>query len=83
MSTPKNLIYFISIVGLIFLNTSRFFLLDISPPGFYTDEAASATQALCIAQSGYDFYGNWLPLFPKGFEGGGVFTPFYIYGEIL
>jgi 4-amino-4-deoxy-L-arabinose transferase-like glycosyltransferase len=71
------------IVFICLINLSRFLFLEVSPPGFYTDEAAGATQALCIAQSGYDFYGQFLPLFPRGFEGGGVFTPFYIYGEIL
>jgi 4-amino-4-deoxy-L-arabinose transferase-like glycosyltransferase len=83
MSTSEKRISLIIIVFLCILNLPRFLYLEISPPGFYTDEAASATQALCISQNGYDFYGQFLPLFPKGFEGGGVFTPFYIYGEIL
>ena len=77
---------YLSILIIIFLcliNLPKFLFLEVSPPGFYTDEAASATQVLCIAQNGYDFYGQFLPLFPRGFEGGGVFTPFYIYGEIL
>jgi hypothetical protein len=76
-------LYLIFFAFFCILNLPRFFYLETSPPGFYTDEAASATQALCISQGGYDFYGQFLPLFPKGFEGGGVFTPFYIYGEIL
>ena len=65
------------IVFICLINLSRFLFLEVSPPGFYTDEAAGATQALCIAQSGYDFYGQFLPLFPRGFEGG-VFSRLFI-----
>lgn len=67
---------------IIFLNFFRFIGLEISPPGFYADEAAGATQVLCIAEDGRDFYGNFLPLFPAGFVGAGVYTPTYIYGQV-
>jgi len=71
------------ILIIILLNAIRFIGLDFSPPGFYADEAAGATQALCIAQDGYDYFGNRLPLFAPGFFGSGMYTPFFLYGEIV
>jgi hypothetical protein len=73
-----NPLYFI-----ILLNGIRFVALSYSPNGIFLDEAAGATQVMCIAQSGYDFFGNYFPLFAAGFEGQpGQFTPFYLYAQI-
>ena len=68
---------------LVLLNLIRFIGVDISPPGFYADEAAGATQVLCLTETGHDFYGNWLPFFAQGFPGAGLYTPFFLYGEAL
>jgi 4-amino-4-deoxy-L-arabinose transferase-like glycosyltransferase len=71
-------IYFI-----LFLNCLRFIGLQYSPHGFFLDEAAGASQIMCIAQDGSDFFGKYLPLFAKGFAGQpGQFTPAYLYGQI-
>jgi 4-amino-4-deoxy-L-arabinose transferase-like glycosyltransferase len=39
-----------------------------NPPGFHQDEAAIATNALSIAETGRDQYGAWLPLFFRSFD---------------
>jgi 4-amino-4-deoxy-L-arabinose transferase-like glycosyltransferase len=57
--------------------TARFFFLEKSPPGFYIDEAAGATQALCLAQDGTDARGESHPLFFPAF--GSFTTPVYVY----
>ena len=69
-------------IFLILLNAIRFIGLEYSPPGFYMDEAAGASQVMCIAQDGYDFYGVHYPLFAAGFPGFGLYTPSYLYGQI-
>lgn len=78
--TRKNnlitIILFLSLIGV------RFIGLDYSPPGFYLDEAAGATQVICLQQQGgVDFYGKHFPLFFKEFNDAGIFTPTYIYGQ--
>lgn len=67
---------------IVFLNIIRFIGLDISPPGFYVDEAAGAVQAICIWESGKDFYGNFFPLFSPGVSDA-FYTPAYLYGAAL
>lgn len=67
---------------IIFLNIFRFIGLENSPPGFYVDEAAGAVQAICIWESGADFYGNFLPLFSPGVSDA-FYTPAYLYGAAL
>jgi 4-amino-4-deoxy-L-arabinose transferase-like glycosyltransferase len=39
-----------------------------NPPGFHQDEAAIATNALALAQTGRDQYGAWTPLFFRSFD---------------
>lgn len=68
---------------IIFLNAWRFIGLEISPPGFYLDEAAGATQIICLKETWRDFYGNGPGLFTAGFPGFGLYTPIYVYGEML
>lgn len=67
---------------ILLLNAFRFIGLETSPPGFYVDEMAGATQALCILESGHDFYGDFLPLFFQGVNDA-YYTPAYIYGLAL
>jgi len=73
--------------GLIFLiillNAWRFIGLEVSPPGFYLDEAAGATQIICLKETWKDFYGNTPGLFTAGFPGFGLYTPIYVYGEMI
>jgi hypothetical protein len=79
---PSNYrIIFISFI--IFLNAWRFIGLEISPPGFYLDEAAGATQIICLKETWKDFYGNSAGLFTAGFPGFGLYTPIYVYGEMV
>ena len=67
---------------LILINLARFWRLDAVPAGFYIDEAAGATQIICISQMGIDLYGDHFPLFSAG-GADALYTPFYIYGQIL
>ena len=60
---------------------ARFLFLEMSPPGFYIDEAAGATQALCLAQEGTDAGGVPHPLFFPSF--GSFHTPVYVYFAAL
>ena len=72
--------------GLLFVillsNGIRFLGLEFSPPGFYIDEAAGATQALCILEGATDFYGSYLPLFAQGVSDA-FYTPTYLYGQVV
>ena len=67
---------------LILLNLIRFIGLSFSPPGFYMDEAAGATQVICLSETGFDYYGAHYPLFAAGFPGFGLYTPTFLYGEL-
>ena len=71
----------IALLFLLALNSPKFLGLDHSPPGFYGDEVAGATQTLCLLEDAHDFQGNKLPLFAEGFPGAGQYTPIYLYGE--
>ena len=70
------------ILLLISLNCLRFFNLSAVPSGFYVDEAAGATQVICLAQMGIDLYGDHFPLFSAG-AADALYTPLYLYGQIL
>ena len=73
----------IIVASFLLLAGIRFIGLDYSPPGFYLDEAAGATQVICLQQQGgIDFYGEQLPLFFKEFKDSGTFTPAFIYGQL-
>lgn len=67
---------------LLILNSLKFIGLDYTPPGFYIDEVAGAVQAICLQESGYDFYGDFLPLFAPGVNDA-FYTPTYLYGQAL
>jgi hypothetical protein len=67
---------------IILLNIVRLVGFNISPPGFYIDEAVGAAHALCIKQTGADYWGLSWPLFSAG-PGGGFFTAPYLYGQVL
>jgi hypothetical protein len=68
---------------IILFNTLRFLGLEISPPGFYADESYGATQVMCIRETGADFFGHFLPLFAISGPGEPIYTPTYLYGQIL
>jgi hypothetical protein len=67
---------------IIVLNLVRFVGFQVSPPGFYIDEAVGAAHVLCLKQTGHDFNGVVHPLFSAG-PGGGFFTAPYVYGQML
>lgn len=48
----------------------RFCGLSTSPPGFWMDEAWSATHALCLAETGHNGNGVRWPLYSKAIAGG-------------
>jgi hypothetical protein len=73
----------IALLFLLTLSSPKFLGLDHSPPGFYGDEVAGATQTLCLLEDAHDFQGNKLPLFAEGFPGAGQYTPVYLYGELV
>jgi 4-amino-4-deoxy-L-arabinose transferase-like glycosyltransferase len=71
------------IVAIVLLNLLRFIGLEISPPGFYADESYGATQVICLAQTGADFFGNFYPLFSISGPGEPIYTPAYLYGQLI
>ncbi|MDZ4661463.1 MAG: glycosyltransferase family 39 protein [Pseudomonadota bacterium] len=75
----NNLLLSVIVIVALF---SRFFFLEESPAGFYSDEAATAAQVLCLSETGHDFYGNQLPLFSRVL-GGGFVTPTHLYIGVL
>jgi len=54
--------------------------LEYTPPGFYVDEVAGVVNALCLRETGRDFYGDFLPLFAPGVNDA-FYTPAYLYGQ--
>ena len=68
---------------IILFNVLRFLGLEISPPGFYADESYGATQVMCVRQTGADFFGHFLPLFAISGPGEPIYTPTYLYGQLL
>jgi len=64
------------------VNFFRFYGLSWSPPGFFVDEAAGASHAICIQQTGSDFTSKHLPLYSVGpGPGSGTYSAPYLYGE--
>lgn len=71
-----------TLFAILLINALRFIGLEHVPPGFYMDEAFGAVQALCIQLSGKDFLGRFLPLFTVN-DVGNVYTPPFLYGEVV
>ena len=71
------------LICIFFSNIIRFFGLEYSPPSFYVDEAYAAVQILCIQLSGRDFFGVQLPLFAISGPGVAIYTPPFLYGEVI
>ena len=69
-------------VVILAINVIRFLGLEISPPGFYLDEAFGATHILCIKETGHDFFGESFALFSKVYSYGFQTAP-YLYSEAL
>jgi hypothetical protein len=78
MRISENRIHLLCIVFLCLINLPRFFFLEISPPGFYEDEAYGAIQTLCIK-----YFGGYYPLFTISAPGAAIYTPAFLYGEVL
>lgn len=57
------------------LLAGRFSALGSTPNGFYLDEAAIATQVLCVAETHADSYGRSWPLYSPVLAGGQVSAP--------
>jgi len=71
------------IILILLFNALRFIGLDISPPGFYADESYGATQVICLWQTGADFFGKAFPLFSISGPGEPIYSPTYLYGQLL
>lgn len=71
------------IILILLFNALRFIGLEISPPGFYADESYGATQVICLGQTGADFFGKHLPLFSISGPGEPIYSPTYLYGQLL
>jgi len=55
----------ILIALIIIINMGRFIALEESPPGFYIDESAGATQIICLRETGSDPDGKSFPVFRR------------------
>ena len=74
--------FFFVVGALIFIATfARFLFLESSPRGFYIDEAAGATNIMCVQQSGAgELTGKWALFFPAFDQFTGAFhTAPYVY----
>ena len=71
------------ILLILLFNALRFIGLEISPPGFYADESYGATQVICLWQTGADFFGNAFPLFAISGPGEPIYSPTYLYGQLI
>jgi hypothetical protein len=61
---------------------ARFAKLEVSPPGFFRDEASAAVNIICLSQDGTSAGGRPHPLFFPSYEPepfGGFYTAPYIY----
>src|SRR5262245_38510897 len=66
------------------VSVARFLYLERSPPGFWIDESAGASNIICIRETGHDGYGVKLPLFATAAKNsGGYFTPAFLYSGVL
>ncbi|MET0389158.1 MAG: hypothetical protein ABW321_24505 [Polyangiales bacterium] len=60
----------------------RFIALDVSPPGFFMDEALAALHLQCLAETGRSAHGEAWPLFAEGLNGG-FYTPAFLYSGLI
>ncbi len=65
--------WLILLIGVLIV--ARFVSLDRVPPGFYLDEAAIATQVVCIERTQTDAHGTSWPLYSPVLAGGQVSAP--------
>ncbi len=65
---------------LLFICVIRLYGLNISPPGYYKDEAAMAVNGYCILKTGRDEFGIKWPVFFKSFDDWK--SPIYIYSQL-
>ena len=76
---PVKAISVILTVLIVGLNIARFLALEVSPPGFYIDEAAASMNSMCLAQEGTDYAGRRLPLYSAMEFGGMVVNAPFLY----
>jgi hypothetical protein len=75
-----------NLMGFVILTMTvlRFYGLSWSPPEFFVDEAAGASHAICVQQTGSDFTGRFLPLYSEGpGPGSGKYSAPFVFGEAL
>jgi 4-amino-4-deoxy-L-arabinose transferase-like glycosyltransferase len=73
-----NRVLWILALALIFVGLgARFVALEMSPPGFFIDEAAGAVNVICLSTEGTNESGVSFPFFFPQF--GAFFTPVYVY----
>ena len=66
--TPAAGTFRVWLLGLVVLAAVlRLSALDSNPPGLFRDEANTAYDAYCLALTGHDQHGEFLPLLSKGF----------------
>ena len=65
-------------LGIAFLVALHFALLVVTPPGFFSDEAATGAHVVSMLQHGTNAHGQAWPLFSASL-GGGYTTPVYLY----
>lgn len=68
----------IALLAIPILVLLHYFILTVSPPGFYIDEEATQAHVVHMLQDGQNANGESLPLFSRSL-GGGYTTPTYLY----
>src|SRR5680860_979184 len=66
------------VIVIFMLVLMRVFILPLSPPGFYIDEAASGAHVVAMVTNYTNAHGQAWPLFSQSL-GGGFTTPIYLY----
>ncbi len=66
------------IIAILLLILMRIFILPLSPPGFFKDEAASQAHVVMMVKNHTNTAGQSWPLFSQSL-GGGFTTPVYLY----
>ena len=66
------------IIAILLLILMRAFILPLSPPGFFKDEAASQAHVVTMVENHTNTAGQSWPLFSQSL-GGGFTTPVYLY----
>lgn len=79
---PRGTLITLLLLLSVILIISRFVALGTIPDGFFLDEAAIATQVICVRETGADAQGSSTPLFAPVL-GGGQASPVLLYPAAL